>query len=149
MIIEIRTCIKCGETKEIKQKATHANNVCGECMRSRQKEYAKEAAIKAGKGTIVGRKPYPGGFDTAARSKFYRLKTELDKCKNRKEWIPIIIRNLDITLNDKEIMEWIKTEKEDEDKPKKQKTIKRDFPDTRGITWEDWEKLGYGTEGDD
>jgi hypothetical protein len=145
MIIEIRTCIKCGETKEIKQKATHANNVCGECMRSRQKQYAKEAAIKAGKGTIVGRKPYPGGFDTAARSKFYRLKTELDKCKNRKEWIPIIIRNLDITLNDKEIMEWIKTEKEDEDKPKKQKTIKRDYPDTRGMTWEEYQK-GLGDD---
>ena len=145
MILEIRTCIKCGETKEIKQKATHANHVCGECMRSRQKQYAKDAAIKAGKGTIVGRKPYPGGFDTAARSKFYRLKTELEKCINRKEWIPIIIRNLDITLNDKEIMEWIKTEKEDEPKPKKPNNIKRDYPDTRGMTWEEYTK-GLGDE---
>jgi hypothetical protein len=145
MILEIRTCIKCGETKEIKQKATHANNVCGECMRSRQKQYAKDAAIKAGKGTIVGRKPYPGGFDTAARSKFYRLKTELEKCKHREEWIPIIIRNLDITLNDKEIMEWIKTEKEDEPKPKKPNNIKMDYPDTRGMTWEEYTK-GLGDD---
>jgi hypothetical protein len=145
MTIEIRTCIKCGETKEIKQKATHANNVCGECMRSRQKEYAKEAAIKAGKGTVVGRKPYPGTFDIAARNKFYRLKSELEKCKHREEWIPIIIRNLDITLNDVEIMNWIKTEKDDEPKPKKPNNIKADYPDTRGMTWEEYQK-GLGDD---
>jgi hypothetical protein len=71
----------------------------------------------------------------------------LDKCKNREEWIPIIKRNLDITLSDAEIMKWIKSEKEEE-KPKKQKTINRELPDTRGITWEEWDKLGYGSEED-
>jgi DNA-directed RNA polymerase subunit M/transcription elongation factor TFIIS len=147
MRIEIRTCIKCGEEKEIKQRHIHANNICGDCQRERAKEYAKEVAIKLGKSNIVGRKPYPNGFDTAGRSKFYRLKTELDKCKNREEWIPIIARNLDITLNDAEIMKWIKSEKEEE-KPKKQKVINRELPDTRGITWEEWDKLGYGSEED-
>jgi hypothetical protein len=69
----------------------------------------------------------------------------LDKCKNRKEWIPILIRNLDVTLNDKEIMEWIKTEKEDEPKAKKPNNIKMDYPDTRGMTWEEYTK-GLGDE---
>ena len=143
MTIEIRTCIKCGETKEIKQRYTHVCNTCADCMRARQKVYAKEAAIKAGKGTIVGRKPYPGSFDIAGRNKFYRLKTELEKCVHREEWIPIIIRNLEIALNDAEIMQWIKTE--DEPKPKKPNKIKTDYPDTRGMTWEEYQK-GLGEE---
>ena len=147
--IEIRTCIKCGEEKEIKQRHIHANNICGDCAKAYSKVYQKEAAIKAGVNVgVVGRKPYPGGFDTAARNKFYRLKTELDKCNHREEWIPIIRRNLDIVLNDKEMMIWIKSTNDDEPKPKKQKVINRKLPDTRNISWEDWEKLGYGTEED-
>ena len=143
--IETRTCIKCGETKEIKQKFTHANNICGDCAKALSNKYQREASIKAGKSSIVGRKPYPGGFDTAGRNKFYKLKTELDKCKHRKEWLPILIRNLQTALNDKEIMEWIKIEKEDEPKPKKQKAINRKLPDTRGMTWDEYEK-GLGDE---
>jgi hypothetical protein len=72
----------------------------------------------------------------------------LDKCKHREEWIPIIVRNLYTAFNDKEIMEWIKSTNDDEPKPKKQKTINKKLPDTRNISWEDWEKLGYGTEED-
>jgi hypothetical protein len=59
MRVEIRTCIKCGEEKEIKQRHIHANNICGDCQRERAKGYAKEVAIKLGKSNIVGRKPYP------------------------------------------------------------------------------------------
>lgn len=143
MIIEVRTCIKCGETKEITQRHTHANNICNDCVKAKQRIYAKEAAIKAGKGSIVGRKPYPGSFDIAGRNKFYRMKTELEKCKHREEWIPIIIRNLDIALNNAEIMQWIKTE--DEPKPKKPNKIKTDYPDTRGMTWEEYRK-GLGKD---
>jgi hypothetical protein len=149
MRIEVRTCIKCGEDKEIKQKLKHANNICGDCAKARSKEYQKEAAIKAGKNIgVVGRKPYPGGFDSAGRNKFYRMKTELDKCKHREEWLPIIIKNLYTAFNDKEIMEWIKSTTDDEPKAKRITNIKRDYPDTRNISWEDWEKLGYGTEED-
>ena len=144
--IEIRTCIKCGEEKEIKQRHIHANNICGDCAKAYSKVYQKEAAIKAGVNVgVVGRKPYPGGFDTAARNKFYRLKTELDKCNHREEWIPIIRRNLDIVLNDKEMMIWIKSTNDDEPKPKKPNNIKKDYPDTRGITWEEYQK-GLGED---
>jgi hypothetical protein len=145
MRTEIRTCIKCGEEKEIVQKYTHVSSVCSDCFKARQKEYQRQASIKAGKTHIVGRKPYPGTFDIAARTKFYRLKAELDKCKSREEWIPIIIRNLNTAFNDKEIMDWIKTEKDDTPKPKKPNNIKRDYPDTRGMTWEEYQK-GLGEE---
>ena len=149
MRTEIRTCIKCGEDKEIVQRHIHATNICGDCAKALSNKYQREAAIKAGKNIgVVGRKPYPGGFDTAARNKFYRLKTELDKSNYREEWIPIIRRNLDIVLNDVEMMIWIKSTNDDEPKPKKQKAINRKLPDTRNMTWEEWDKLGYGTEDD-
>ena len=142
MRIEVRTCIKCGEEKDIKQRHIHANNICGDCAKTRSKEYQREAAIKKGKGTTVGRKPYPGGFDTAARNKFYRLKTELEKLHRREEWIPIIARNLNVTLNDVEMMQWIKRQRDDEPTPtKKQKTINKKLPDTRNMTWEEYQKL--------
>ena len=145
MRTEIRTCIKCGETKEIIQRHKHATNTCGDCTKACAKEYQREASEKAGKSNIVGRKPYPGTFDIAARTKFYRLKAELEKCKDRKEWIPIIIRNLNTAFNDEELMLWIRTEKDDEPKPKKQKTIHRELPDTRGMTWEEYME-GLGEE---
>jgi hypothetical protein len=149
MRIEVRMCIKCGETKEITQRHKHANNICGDCSRATAKLYQREAAIKAGKNIgVVGRKPYPGGFDTAARNKFYRLKTELEKLHYREEWKPILSRNLDVVLNDKEMLEWIKSTKDDEPKPKRIKAINKKLPDTRGMTWEEWEKLGFGTEED-
>jgi len=72
----------------------------------------------------------------------------LDKSNYREEWIPIIRRNLDIVLNDVEMMIWIKSTNDDEPKPKKQKAINRKLPDTRNMTWEEWDKLGYGTEDD-
>ena len=150
MRIEVRTCIKCGEDKEIKQRHIHANNICGDCAKASSKEYQREAAIKAGKNIgVVGRKPYPGGFDSAARNKFYRLKTELEKLHHREEWIPIISRNLDIVLNDVDMMKWIKSTTDDEPKPKRIKAINKKLPDTRGMTWEEWNKLGFGTEEDD
>jgi hypothetical protein len=145
MRTESRTCIKCGEVKDIIQRHKHATNTCDDCSRARQKEYQREASEKAGKTHIVGRKPYPGTFDIAARTKFYRLKTELDKCKHREEWLPIIIRNLNTALNDVELMLWIRTEKDDELKPKKPNKIKIDYPDTRGMTWEEYQK-GLGKD---
>jgi hypothetical protein len=149
MRIELRTCIKCGEDKEIVQRHKHATNICADCSKALSNKYQREAAIKAGKNIgVVGRKPYPGGFDSAARNKFYRLKTELDKSNYREEWIPIIRRNLDIVLNDVDMMKWIKSTVDDEPKPKKQKAINKKLPDTRGMTWEEWDKLGYGSEED-
>lgn len=144
--IETRTCIKCGEDKEIMQKHKHATNICAECSKAFSNKYQREAAIKAGKNIgVVGRKPYPGGFDTTARNKFYKMKTELDKCNHREQWIPIIRRNLHTVLNDVDMMKWIKSTVDDEPKPKKPNKIKMDYPDTRGMTWEEYTK-GLGED---
>jgi hypothetical protein len=144
--VESRTCIKCGEVKDITQRYKHATNTCDDCQRIASRHYQKLEAIRKGQRVgVIGRKPYPGGFEVTARNKFYALKAELEKCKNRKEWIPIIIRNLNKTLNDAEIMEWIKTSKEDEDKPKKEKKIQTDYPDTRYMDWDEYER-GLGKE---
>jgi len=45
-------------------------------------------------------------------------------------------------------MKWIKSTVDDEPKPKRIKAINKKLPDTRGMTWEEWDKLGYGTEDD-
>jgi hypothetical protein len=144
--VESRKCIKCGEVKDIIQRHNHATNTCDDCQRERAKHYQRASQIKKGKRIgVMGRFPYPGGgFDTSARAKFYRLKSELLKCKDRKEWLPIIIRNLDTTLNDSELMLWIKSTKDD-DKPKKQKRIETDYPDTRYMDWDEYER-GLGEE---
>jgi hypothetical protein len=138
--VESRTCIKCGEVKDIIQRHKHATNTCDDCQRIASRAYQKKESIREGRRIgVMGRFPYPGGgFDTSARTKFYRLKTELLKCKDRKEWLPIIIRNLDTALNDSELMLWIKSTKDD-DKPKKQKRIETDYPDTRYMDWDTYE----------
>jgi hypothetical protein len=146
MKIEERICIKCGESKEIPQTKAHANNICKDCQLTKAREHARKKAIDDGKRIgVIGRKPYPGTFDIAARTKFYRLKTELGKCKHREEWIPIIKRNLNVALNDETLMLWIRTEKDDDKPAKKQKTIIKDYPDTRGMTWEEYQK-GLGKD---
>lgn len=144
--VESRLCNKCGETKDIIQRHKHATNTCDDCQRERAKQYQREAAIKDGRRVgIAGRKPYPGGFDKAARNKFYGLKTELDKCKYREEWIPLIKRNLDTALNDLELMNWIKSEMEDKPKGKAIKKIEMDLPDTRYMDWDEYQR-GLGEE---
>ena len=143
--VESRTCIKCGEVKDILQRHKYAINTCADCQRIASREYQRLEAIRKGQRVgVMGRFPYPGGFDTSARNKFYRLKSELLKCKDRKEWLPIIIRNLDTALNDVDVMNWIKSTK-DEDKPKKQKKIQTDYPDTRYMDWDEYER-GLGSE---
>ena len=138
--VESRKCIKCGEVKDIPQKHKHATNTCMDCQREASRHYQKLEAIRKGQRIgVMGRFPYPGGFDGAARNKFYRLKSELLKCKDRKEWLPIIIRNLDNALNDVDVMNWIHSTK-DEDKPKKEKKIQTDYPDTRYMDWDEYER---------
>ncbi len=60
MRIESRTCIKCGEVKDIPQKHKHATNTCVECQREASKHYQREASIREGKRIgFIGRVPYP------------------------------------------------------------------------------------------
>ena len=58
-------------------------------------------------------------------------------------------RNLKETEENEELMNWINGYHNEEESAKPKSKINRDYPDTRNMTWEEWEKLGYGTEEDD
>ena len=147
MRIEVRTCIKCGETKEIIQRQVHANNICGDCSRKTSREYQQQAAIKEGRRLgVQGRYPYPlEGIWSYPNQKFNAIAKKMKYMMEREEWVKQIRINLDETINNPLVMEWIKAHKDDTPKPKKANKIKKDYPDTRGITWEEYQK-GQGED---
>lgn len=138
-ILEIE-CLKCEEVKPIPQKLAHRTNVCLDCQRKQQREYARMEAEKDGRRAgVMGRLPYPLGEYKYYQQKFYELRSKMGKISNREEWIEQIKINLQKTEANEELMAWINSHKDD-DKPKKQKSIERDYPDTRGMTWEQYER---------
>ena len=149
MTLEVRTCIKCGETKEIKQRHKHANNICGDCSRKTSREYQRNEAIREGRRQGVnGRFPYPleGKWDYPSQ-KFNAMAKKMKYMMEREEWVEQIKINLDDTLNNPLIMDWINAHKGDDDAPKlkRKKKIDTDYPDTRYMTWEEYMK-GLGDE---
>ncbi len=144
MRIEIRTCVKCGETKEIPQKHKYATNVCMDCQRAASRHYQRLETVKRG-GVLgrTGRVPYPlnEGYSTTGNY-FKALASKTFKCKSRDEWRELM-RNRLINLNE-DVLKWINAH--DGDEPiKKQKRIETDYPDTRYITWEEYQK-GLGDD---
>ena len=147
-VLEIK-CLNCEEVKPIPQKLKHRTNVCLDCQRAKQREYNRLEAIREGRRVgSAGRIPYPLGEYDYYQQKFYERKRELDKSDNRQEWIQILKRNLKETEENEELMNWINGHEDDEIAKPKSK-INKDYPDTRNMTWEEWERLGYGTEEDD
>jgi hypothetical protein len=144
--VEIRTCIKCGETKEIPQKQKHATNTCIECQRTYSKEYQRAEAIREGRrvGT-TGRVPYPlEERYTTTGNKFKLMASKTFRIRDKSEWRQLMRERLDAALNNVDLMKWINAH--DGDEPiKKQKKIERDYPDTRGITWDEYER-GLGED---
>lgn len=140
MRIEVRTCIKCGETKEITQRQKHANNICGDCSRKTSREYQQQAAIKEGRRLgVQGRYPYPlEGIWSYPNQKFNAMAKKMHSILEREEWIRQLRINLDETINNPLVMEWIKSTKDDTPKTKRVTAIKKQYPDTRGITWEEY-----------
>lgn len=145
MKIEIRTCIKCGETKEIPQKLIHSTNVCDDCKRAASREYQRIASIKKGKRSgIIGRLPYPLPEGYKATGNYFKsLSVKSFRIKDRKEWIEYFRKRLDEIFQNEEVMNWINAHKDNEP-IKRQKKIETDYPDTRNLTWEDYEKGGWG-----
>jgi len=144
MRIEVRTCVKCGETKDIPQKHKHATNVCDDCRREASRHYQKMESIREGRRVgATGRVPYPlsEGYSTTGNY-FKSLASKTHKCKKREEWRELMRNRL---LNIREdVLKWINAH--DGDEPtKKQKKIERDYPDTRGMTWEEYQK-GLGDD---
>nr|CAB5223269.1 hypothetical protein UFOVP385_20 [uncultured Caudovirales phage] len=147
MRIELRTCIKCGETKDIPQPKAHANNICIDCSRKQCREYQRNEAIREGRRQgINGRYPYPlEGKWAYPSQKFNTMAKKMKYMMDREEWVAQIRINYEETINNPLVMEWIKAHKDDTPKPKKQKTINKNYPDTRGMTWEEYMK-GLGEE---
>jgi len=146
--VEIRTCIKCGETKEIPQKHKHATNTCVECQKEASKYYQREASIREGKRIgFIGRVPYPLEEPHTTTGNYFKgLASKTFKCKTREEWRELM-RNRLLNLSE-DVLKWINAH--DGDEPiKRQKNIESDYPNTKGMTWEEWEAGGYGTECDD
>ena len=148
MRTEVRTCIKCGEAKDIPQPKAHANNICVDCSRKQSREYQQQASIKEGRRQgVQGRWPYPlEGKWAYPNQKFNSMAKKMHHILDRADWIAQLKINLDETINNPLVMEWINGHKGDYDKPtKKRSTIIKDYPDTRGMTWEEYQK-GLGEE---
>ena len=144
MRIEVRTCIKCGETKEIVQRHKHATNTCGDCQRIAGREYQRAEAIREGRRIgLMGRVPYPlpEGYKTTGNY-FKAMSSKTFKCKSRDEWRELM-RNRLLNLNE-DVLRWIYSHNSDEP-IKRQKKIHKDYPDTRGMTWDEYQR-GLGDD---
>lgn len=141
MRIEVRTCVKCGETKEIPQKNKYATNVCIECQRAASRHYQRMEAIREGRRIgATGRVPYPlEDKYTTTGNKFKLMASKTFKIKNRSDWRQLMKERLDAALENDELMKWINAHDGDEPKEKRQKRIETDYPDTRYMTWDEWE----------
>ena len=145
MRIEIRTCIHCGETKEIAQKHKFATNICNQCRTKKANDYNKEKALANGRRpATTGRRPYPlrDGHKTTGPL-FKAMASKTFKCKTKEEWRALMRERLEEVFNNADLSYWIFAH--NEDKPKKRNKPK---PDTRNITWEEWEARGWGDEED-
>lgn len=149
MRIETKLCIKCGEIKDIPQRHKHSTNICKDCQNEASRRYQKEEAIREGRRVgLMGRLPYPlEGKWSYPSQKFNSIRKNLDKFIKREDWIKQMKSNLEETFNNKEVMDWINAHK-DEAPLKRQKKIERDYPDTTKMTWDEWEKGGWGDEVD-
>ena len=153
-ILEIK-CLHCEEVKPIPQKYKCKTSICLDCRRKASKEYSRKKAEKEGKRVgEAGRYPYPLQGWAYMAKKFNTLARELKKTNCRKDAQDLIKRNLENVLENKEVLDWISAhdnlerqyEKEAKRKVKENKKV---HIDTRNITWDEWERLGYGQEWDD
>ena len=68
----------------------------------------------------------------------------MNSIEDREEWIEEIRKNLKETEEDEELMAWINSHKDD-DSVKPQRRINKDYPDTRNMTWEEYQR-GLGDD---
>lgn len=153
--IIVGECYHCKEVKELIQRVKHKSNVCEDCRRIRQRVYNKKEHSKNDRWREggAGRFPYPLQGWAYYNQKFRALANEL-KNKDREESIAIIRRNLDAVLENKEIMDWVNAhdfaERKEEQKERGEaRRRKKENIDTRNLTWEEWEQLGFGGDEDD
>ena len=128
---------KDGETRKCKvcDKDFHAKKPVWRCM----------ACINANQKIVEGKKrakyerkePYPyQGANHDYHTRFYPLRSKLNKMKVRSEWKEYFKNRLDEIFNDAVLMKWINDRRDKETAETKQSksrnVIKKEFPDTRG-----------------
>ena len=141
MRIEIRKCIHCGEEKSIPQPEKFARNICKECRNKASNYYnTKKALANGSRPGTTGRRPYPLGNEwNSTHHKFRTLGKKMFKIMDKEEWRIEMRNRLNEVIENEELISWINAH--DEDEPiKKASKIKRDYPDTRGMTWEEYER---------
>jgi len=77
--------------------------------------------------------------------KFRSIAKKMKKIINREKWIEQIRINLEYTLSNKDIMDWIQSHKDDDNLSKPKNRIEQDYPDTRYMDWDEYER-GLGEE---
>jgi len=146
--IEIRKCIHCGEDKPIEQPEKGSRNICRECRNKRSNQYNTAKALANGRRPgLNGRIPYPMRTKTQTTNQYFRgLAKEIFAIKDRKQSIELMKERLERAFQNEELMRWINGH--DEDKPKKQTQINKDYPNTKNMTWDEWEERGWGDDVD-
>ncbi len=105
MRIEVRTCIHCGETKEIVQKYKFATNICNQCRSKKANDYNKARALANGRRpATTGRRPYPlrDGYKTTGPM-FKAMSTQTKRCKTKEEWRALMGERLEEVLNNADL----------------------------------------------
>ncbi len=109
-------------------------------------DYNKEKALYSGRRpATTGRRPYPlrDGHKTTGPL-FKAMASKTFKCKTKEEWRELMRERLEQVFNNADLSYWIFAH--NEDKPKKK--VKKE-PDTRNMTWEEFEAGGYGGNEDE
>lgn len=153
--IIVDVCIHCKEVKDLVQRHKHRTNICEDCSRARQREYHKIEAEKSGRRAgIIGRLPYPLQGWSYIQQKHQSILKELKKCKSREEYRNKLRENLTNILENPELLKWINAHNGEErtnevEAKRKAREGRKENIDTRNISWEEWNELGFGQEWDD
>jgi len=123
-------------------------NRCTPCTNQWTKERLKEKIALGLVKPTEYKENYP--FDTnsgEAVKRFHRIQYALRDCKTREERRAHYAKQLK-EIEENGILKWIYDRRDEETKREKRtKTkgkIERDMPDTRGMTWDEYEAGGWG-----
>ena len=135
---ETRTCNVCS----IEFHTMKPINRCKECTNKHNKQRTIERMENGEIPTYEAKKNYPFNTNNGeAVARFHKIQYALRDCKTKEERRAHFAKQLK-EIEELGILEWIYDRRDEESKNEKRtksrKTIKRDFPDTRGMTWDEY-----------
>jgi hypothetical protein len=141
---EIRTCNVCSKEFHTLKPLFRCKFCTNEFNKKETKRKLEEGLIEA----LEHKQPYP--FDTTngeAGSRFRRIQKALDGCNSREERRELFHKQLQ-EAEELGILLWIYDRRDSDTKKETQSKsrgmIKKDYPDTRNMTWDDYEREGLG-----